>query len=184
MSGANTMYIPRRATARLVDGRSAPLPLSEWRSESAYVLLADPGAGKTEAFKTEANETGGLYISARDFVSLRSSAPEAVSTLFIDALDEMRAGSSAPSEPLDAIRRRLDEMGRPLFRIACREADWISAVDADAMRAVSPNGELVELRLEPLSESEIRTLLRHWRERVPDADAFWDAAERQHITAL
>ena len=184
MSGANSLYIPRRATARLVDGRSAPMPLSEWRSESAYVLLADPGAGKTDAFKTEAAATGASYVTARDFVSLRSSVPVSATTLFIDALDEMRAGSSAPSEPLDAVRRRLDELGRPRFRIACREADWIGAVDADAMRAVSPNGELVELRLEPLSESEIRMLLRHWRERVPNADAFWDEAERQHITAL
>ena len=184
MSGANSLYIPRRATARLVDGRSAPMPLSEWRSKSAYILLADPGAGKTDAFRTEATATGASYVTARDFVSLRSSVPVTASTFFIDALDEMRAGSPTPNEPLDAVRRRLDELDRPRFRIACREADWIGAVDADAMRAVSPNGELVELRLEPLSESEIRTLLRHWRERVPDADAFWDAAERQHITAL
>lgn len=184
MSGTNDLHIPRHATARLVDGRSAPMSLSEWRSESAYVLLADPGAGKTDAFKTEATATGAWYVTARDFVSLRSNVPATGSTLFIDALDEMRAGSSTPSEPLDAVRRRLDELGRPRFRIACREADWIGAVDADAMRAVSPNGELVELRLEPLCESEIRTLLGHWRERVPDADAFWKEAERQQITVL
>ena len=184
MAGNNAFRVRRRATARLADGRSEPADLAEWRDVGAYLLLADPGAGKTEAFKTEALSTGAQYLTARDFVTLLPSAQWREATLFIDALDEMRAGSTSMHAPLDAIRRRLDELGRPNFRLACREADWIAAVDADALRAVVPSGDLIELRLEPLSESDIRTLLRHWPDRVPDADAFWQEAERRHIEAL
>ncbi|MEO8154959.1 MAG: hypothetical protein ABI605_17985 [Rhizobacter sp.] len=185
MNDEGSFLIPRRATARLAEGRSQPAELVAWREVGAYVLLADPGAGKTEALKLEARATtGGQYVTARDFVSLSSRSYEPGTTLFIDALDEMRASSPSRDAPLDAIRQRLDALNRPRFRLACREADWIDAVDADALRAVAPDGELIELRLESLNEEEIRTLLRHWPNQVPDADAFWEQAEHQHLTEL
>ena len=44
-------------------------PLEHYRSLDAYVLLGEPGAGKTWAFKREAEESGGEYIKARDFAT-------------------------------------------------------------------------------------------------------------------
>ena len=184
MSESPRPRIPRHATQRLSDGRSAPAELADWRHAAAYVLLADPGAGKTVAFVTEARAMGAHYVTAGDFVSLPSKAGPSGATLFIDALDEMRARPHSQEEPLNAIRRRLDELGRPRFRLACREADWIGAVDSAALRAASPSGELMELRLEPLSEDEIRCLLGYWPDKVPDPDAFWREAEQHHITAM
>ena len=43
-------------------------PLGEFRDCSAYVLLGAPGAGKTEAFKQEAEEPA--ICDARDFITL------------------------------------------------------------------------------------------------------------------
>ena len=71
MAGDLAQNLPRRATARLAEGRSQPADLAEWRGVGAYVLLADPGAGKTTAFKAEAWATGSRYLTARDFVVLQ-----------------------------------------------------------------------------------------------------------------
>ena len=184
MAGDTSQYIARRATARLADGRSQPADLAEWRSIGAYVLLADPGAGKTEAFKAEALVPGSRYLTARDFVVLQPAATAIDTVWFIDALDEMRADAATWNGPLDAIRQRLVALGCPRFRLACREADWIGAVDTEALRAVAPSGDLAELRLEPLSRDETLTLLRLWPDRVPDAQAFWQQAEHLNLTPL
>ena len=99
-----------------------------------YVLLGDPGAGKTTAFRKEASDSsnGVLFISARNFLALDpSSHPEwGEHTLFIDGLDEVRAGQSDARTPFDAMRARLDRLRPPAFRISCRDADWLGKNDA------------------------------------------------------
>ncbi len=178
------LLVPRRSTARTPEGQSVPALLSAWRDAGAYVLLAAPGGGKTEALKAEAQAAGGRYISARRFVQARQQEFAPGETIFIDGLDEMRAGSAARDSPLDAICKQLDQLGRPRFRLACREADWIGAVDAEALRFVAPGAEVTELRLEALDEADVRTLLANWPDRVPDVDAFMAQVEKQHLGAL
>ena len=53
-------------------GESVSRPLAEFRGRPAYVLLGDPGAGKTTAFRAECEALGELacYIPARDFLAL------------------------------------------------------------------------------------------------------------------
>ena len=184
MAAWGSFRIGRRVTAALEQGRSEPADLSAWRGSNAYVLLADPGAGKTEAFRAEAQSTGAAYVKARDLVALRHLPPSRDGTLFIDGLDEMRAGSDSHNTPLDQIRQRLVELGQPRFRLACREADWIGAVDADALRAVTADGWLEVLRLEALDEHDVLDLLRHAGTQVPDADAFWAEAQRRSLASL
>lgn len=154
------LYVQRRARAQ-VDGQNSTevRPLSAWRDVGAYVLLAEPGGGKTRAFKAEAEASGGEYITARDFVALGPRSRAAGGPLFIDGLDEVRAGAPSRRQPLDEIRRQLDQLGRPRFRISCREADWLGAVDQDALRALAPDGELAELHLTPLDDEEVVALI-------------------------
>ena len=48
-------------------------PLADFRSHDAYVLLGDPGAGKTTAFTDEVEALGAEachLVSARDFLAL------------------------------------------------------------------------------------------------------------------
>ena len=139
------------------------LPLSELRFVPAYVLLGDPGAGKTTAFRkeceaSEASGTTARYKTARDFVTLDVDSDDDP-ILFIDGLDEIRVGSKDVRSPLDRIRNRLDRLGRPGFRISCREADWLGLSDQRSLSAVSPDSRLTVVRLDPLDEASIREIL-------------------------
>lgn len=159
MDTSPPLLVPRRAVELSPDSRGAPQPLSAWRGAGAYVLLGEPGAGKTKAFEVEAHETEGEYTSARDFITLRSRKFKADAPIFVDGLDEIRSGSVSHRVPLDDIRRRLDDLGRPAFRLSCREADWRSAVDSDRLKAVAPKGELAELHLQELDDADILEVL-------------------------
>jgi len=83
------------------------------------VLLGDPGAGKTTEFEEECRILGNSahYVTARNFVTLdigtRREWRDKV--LFIDSLDEIRAGAPDARVPLDLIRNRLDRLRPPGF---------------------------------------------------------------------
>lgn len=136
-------------------------PLESYRNLPAYVLLGDPGAGKTTAFLQETEESGGKYIKARDFATFDPNEEDKDKILFIDALDEMRVEGSDGKTPLDLIRKHLEKIGNPRFRLSCREADWLGESDKTALMRVSPNGEITALHLDPLTDNDIIEILRH-----------------------
>ena len=137
--------------------------LAEYRSVHAYVLLGDPGSGKTTAFQTESEALAdeALFISARDFLVRATALHELCGkTLFIDGLDEVRAGKSDARTPFDEIRRLLIKLDRPRFRISCREADWLGENDRQGLSYVVPDSSLAVLRLEPLTKADSLSILR------------------------
>ena len=166
-----TSRVPRRVTELSLDRGSSDEPraassaksLAEHRKASAYVLLGEPGSGKTTAFEMEcdADPDGSERVSVRDFVELDlKSHPEwRGKTLFIDGLDEIRTASSNWRRPLDSIRKRLDALGHPRFRLSCRAGEWLGEDDAASLGRLGSYHELVVLRLDPLDEDEVRTLL-------------------------
>lgn len=178
------LLISRRATGQQTDGTSATRPFEDWREVDAYVLLADPGAGKSESFRTEAAASDGVFRSARDFIALGIEPEDAGKTLFIDALDEMRAGASDGRTALDQIRMKLKELGRPRFRLSCREHDWRSQSDMSALKQVAPSGTVLELHLEPLSRSEQEELLSSRSSEVPNPRGFLDQADEHGLAGL
>ena len=109
-------------------------PLSSYANASAYVLIAEPGSGKTTSFKAEAASQGGAYVTVRDFLTFDDHPDWHDVTLFLDGLDESRAGTEDGRTPLNDIRRKLDHLGRPPFRLSCRWADWMAANDKEALR--------------------------------------------------
>jgi hypothetical protein len=170
--------VPRSCTFRLGNAPQENRPLASFRGLSAYVLLGDPGAGKTESFKREATESGGEYIRARDFATFGPGEEYKGKVLFIDGLDEMRASGGDGRTPLDHIRKHLDRLGKPPFRLSCREADWLGASDQEALKQVSPNGKIAALHLDPLNDDDIAEILKH-KTKAPDAEAFMRQA-REH----
>ena len=109
-----TFIVPRTCT-ELTDRRESR-NLSDFLDEPAYVLLGDPGSGKTTTFQTERARLGdaALQIKARDFITLdpKNHQEWRGKTLFIDGLDEVRAVRSNVSTPFDDIRGRLDALAR------------------------------------------------------------------------
>ena len=165
----------------------ASRPLGDFRDAPAYVLLGDPGAGKTTAFTAECEALGeqACPITARDFLTFdpRNHPEWPGKTLFIDGLDEVRAGASDARTPFDAIRGRLDALGKPRFRLSCREADWLGANDRVRLETVSPAGKVTILRLDPLTDPDIEKLLEA-HSYVDDAKAFIAEANMRGIGDL
>ena len=182
--------VPRTCTRLLHDDADweTSMPLAAFRDEPVYVLLGDPGMGKTEAFKVEREALGAdaCCISARNFLSLDLSTRRREwegKTLFIDGLDEVRAGQMDARTPFDRIRQRLDALGRPRFRLSCRAADWLGSNDLIHLKDVSPTAEVEVLNLDPLSEEAIADILV-FRAAISDADKFIVNARQRGIQGL
>ena len=163
------------------------MPLSAYRSTAALVLLGDPGAGKSTEFDQQSRALGAaaLMVSARDFITLNPDLhPEwSDRVLFIDGLDEMRAGRQDSRLPLDEIRNRLDRLRPPGFRISCREADWLGHSDRQSLQAVSPDSRITVLRLDELDDQQVMALLRHRHNRT-DGQAFITEARQRGVGGL
>ena len=154
------------------------LPLAQFREIDTYVLLGAPGSGKTTAFKQEARKHAGCYVTARDFRTLDDRPEWHDTTLYIDGLDETRAGSSDGRAPFDDIRAKIDRLGRPRFRLSCREADWFGINDRDHLKVVSRDGKVTVLRIDPLSDDDVRAIL-HDQFPLDGPDAFIAAAREK-----
>ena len=153
----------RDGSADRIEDRASQ-PLEVFRDRPSYVLLGDPGSGKTTAFEEECKALGedALFVTARDFQKFEPDHhPEWWGkTLFIDGLDEIRAGASDARQPFDEIRRRIDQLGKPLFRLSCRAADWLGANDEAKLTSVTQDGKApTVLLLDPLTGSDIREIL-------------------------
>lgn len=187
------MTIVPRTCTKLRDNndedRSAPQPpqpLREFQECSAYVLLGDPGMGKTTAFREEASALGqfACRVNARDFANLDANehAEWTGKTLFIDGLDEIRAGQTDLRPPLDRIRRNLEKLGKPRFRLSCRHADWLTT-DQRSLVAVSPSGDITVLCLDPLDFQHSAMILEN-EPTVPNVPAFLQNARSRGMEGM
>ena len=162
-----------RTVSRWQDGKWQSLgeKPADLRSVRAYVLLGEPGAGKTTVFKEEEKrDERALRVRARRFLRGEfDSHPEwRYRTLLVDGLDEERAGGGDLREPLNTFMRRIQRLGQPRFRISCREDSWLQT-DFRELSQVTGDEAPHLLRLDPLSGSDARTILASMDVEDPDA---------------
>ena len=175
--------VPRTCTEKVDASNVESHPIDYFSGRAAYVLLGEPGAGKSTLFKKEAKNTNdGLYISARDFIALDREEWRD-KTLFIDGLDEARAGNDNARTPLDAIRGKLNKLACKRFRISCRAADWLGSLDSQDIKEVSPDRNIAVLHLDPLNSGDINQILDN-DPRIVDAKDFIEKAGLFGLTGL
>ncbi|MEJ1471929.1 MAG: hypothetical protein RPU59_12815 [Candidatus Sedimenticola sp. (ex Thyasira tokunagai)] len=159
-----------------------PMALDEFRNHDAWVLLGEPGAGKTETFKKEAEAVGGEYLRIAEFIHTGAIAELHGKTLFLDGLDEVRGGSGDESILLK-IQAHLKNLKNPQFRIACRAADWLGSTDREDIEGASPDGKITALLLNPLAEDDILAILRE-NHKIEDPGTFVEKAQRRGVANL
>ncbi len=179
------MYIAPRL-ARLISEKSEeptePKALADYREASAWILLGEPGSGKSETFRQEAKHCGGEFLTIAEFIE-NPAAPEwREKVLFLDGLDETRSGTGDQNTLLK-VCAKLKQLGRPRFRIACRAADWYGSLDLSDITRSSPDGHCLTLQLESLSRSDILEILRQNHD-IPKPEAFIEKAKAMDLAGL
>ncbi len=116
------LFVPRsvKQLRQLPDGGpdADAVALESLREVPAWVLLGEPGAGKSEAFKSEAQAVNGLRLTIAEFIYSDIDEAWRNKCLFLDGLDEVRASSSTASI-LVQVKFKLRKLALPNFRIAC-----------------------------------------------------------------
>ena len=180
------IFVPRsvKQLSQLPDGGpdTEAVSLDSLSSVPAWVLLGEPGAGKSEAFKSEAQSDNGLRLTIAEFVYSDIDDAWKDKCLFLDGLDEVRAIATTASI-LVQVKSKLLKLGLPNFRIACRAADWYGQSDLEVIIGASPNGKLPTYTLEPLTTADIKRILEVNFNRS-DAENFIAQAKAHGINAL
>ena len=175
---ARTVHQINAASGRPADNE--PRVFSDFADRTNLVLLGDPGAGKTHLFRETAAAEGARLISARAFLTTPGSMLTD-QTLFIDGLDEKRAGRG-DRDTVDAMVRKLFEVGPRKVRISCRAPDWLGESD---LAAFSPyfaqKGEPTVLLLDILAPNERRAVLAGQGLTIDAADAFLAEAQERGL---
>ena len=156
-------FAPRAVTAvGDADGPAQPAStaLRSLADVPAYVLIGEPGAGKTTSFDQEVAATGGIRVPVREFLRPVDKPEWRGTTLFLDGLDEGRTGLADPRPVLDQIIAKLHGLDRPRFRLSCRWADWLGRNDRHHLGDAARDGNVVVVRLEPLSKTDIARILK------------------------
>ncbi len=101
---------------------------------------------------------GGSFVPVRQFLVRPAGWLAPGTPLFLDALDEALAGG--PSNPADAVARKLHECGQPRFWLSCRPVDWAALAGTRVLRDAAGSRPLFPVRLLPLDDAGVETLVR------------------------
>ncbi|MDP2680970.1 MAG: hypothetical protein Q8O85_19940, partial [Rhodoferax sp.] len=140
-----------------------------------FVLLGEPGMGKSETMKALATLVlgeQGKPIAANDFIVLPASPRNADRPVFIDALDEARTGGD--TTVWRELRRNIAHSGLTHFGVSCRVADW-QGTDAQDLATVAQGQRIRIFALNPLTPEQRHAVLKS--EDIEDADNFEQQAE-------
>ncbi|KZL00517.1 MULTISPECIES: hypothetical protein [unclassified Pseudovibrio] len=174
----NIAPIDRQVVILSAEKKSKRL-LSEARDQRYLVLLGEPGIGKSEALKYEAEAEAGQFITAREVMNGADLKPS--QTVFIDALDEYRSDGQV-KDKIDKLSNALSQQGIQKWRLSCRAEDWRSLADLNAVKRAAGGQDIVVAQLLPLNEAQIQEILSVRGERDPEG--FINEAHRLGASAF
>lgn len=186
ISGDADTYISRQVIPKVEDQKLPSQPIVNFRGVDAFVLLGEPGSGKSTLFRHEAEALGesARYVTVRDFLRSALIAYDSRRVLFIDGMDEQRAADGVVNQPLDRLIEKLETLGKPKFRLSCRAADW-HKLDTDELKKVARDGKIHALYLQSLTEDEILQVLSSWTPaRLADPVKFIEKARENGLDSM
>ncbi|MCY4171547.1 MAG: hypothetical protein OXF08_08130 [Bacteroidetes bacterium] len=138
------------------------LSLKDFDSDLGYVLLGEPGMGKSTAFHIEADRIPEAYlISARKFFqsNLNRVVESPIKTIFIDGLDEMRFGGGEPQFVIDKIITIIKALGTPKIRLSCQFGNYLCSDGLKQLGALFGSQEILILQLNPIKQEDIQDIV-------------------------
>ena len=138
--------------------------ISDLREVPFYVLLGEPGIGKTSTFMREAEAEGGAQLTVRQLLNGFPAPPGA--TLFLDGLDEYRIDGQA-SDKVTRLAGALLGAKPPRWRLACRSEDWRAEADMAQIQLTTLGSSIVVIQLQPLEDDEQTAILSSLGEAEP-----------------
>ncbi|MEN5366146.1 hypothetical protein ABE571_07095 [Stenotrophomonas sp. TWI273] len=170
----------KQVEPKLEDGGAAAF--SAFRHVKNIVVLGDPGAGKSELFRSQAQATNGAFFTVRELLNTPLNDIPSDQVLWIDALDETQGGRGGRS-PVDELTHKLAEISPCGMRLSCRAADWLHTTDFEALKPyVRKGGQTLVVQLLALSRSEQAQILQS--NGFEDAEDFLEQAERRELGEL
>ncbi len=148
------------------------LSLSDFESDQGYILLGEPGMGKTTSFIKESKRIlSDPPMSARRFIHKNPEYHPIPKTapLFIDGIDEVRVDGGKSSNAIDHIINILKNYGTPRFRLSCRSGGWFKKKDFHALSSSQGLNTIPILQLNPLDDKDV---LNFVSQQVHDAEVF------------
>lgn len=146
---------------------------------SCFVLLGDPGSGKTHSFKAASEKEQGDYLTVREYIATNGIGT-GEKPLYLDALDEYRSSFKGKDLIMDLTRLLTSEETKPpKFRLSCRAADWYGESDLQLLRRSFPDEKIAVVSLESLRRDEIDYILKH--EGISNAESFIEQAEEKGV---
>jgi hypothetical protein len=137
-----------------------------------FVLLGEPGMGKSKVMRALADYGIGEFITVNDFIVHNAIVRDGSRTLFIDALDEAR--STGDTTVWKELRQGIARSSVDRFGVACRAADW-NPTDRDDLKNVAKGQAIRVFSLDPLTPEERRSVLRD--KGIGDVETFEDRAQ-------
>lgn len=156
--------LDRRILKDLVPSEASgkPLRMSDLSSRIGFILLGEPGSGKSTAFALAAAAQGTAVVTAKAFVG-KGVRPEG-KVAFIDAVEEYRIGETGRDRLEDLIEALTDSQ-YDRWRITCRS---ISLPRPDLVHIAKVLGDFETFHLGQLDDAEQKAILRSLGERDPD----------------
>ncbi|MCY4000733.1 MAG: hypothetical protein OXF06_08035 [Bacteroidetes bacterium] len=137
------------------------LSLTDFQSDFGYVLLGEPGMGKSTEFEIESERIGAPKpISARRFLlnGIQQSPLPPQVPIFIDGLDEARLIVGSPEDTIQQIVSTLTHLESPRFRLSCRSNSWLGKGHLRQLSSALGLINIPVLQLDPLHHTDIEQM--------------------------